>query len=152
VISVSGPKGSPQPLWVIVPGTLFWPLVVIGAVTGNGALIGAAIVLGLVTAIVFITGKVRSSSAARAERERVWAEGTPATATVVSLDGTGASINNDLEVDLVLDVSAAGRPPYRATVRRYVSPLVIPRVQPGCTLDARVDPADPSTVVLDPEL
>jgi hypothetical protein len=34
----------------------------------------------------------------------------------------------------------------------YVSSLAIPRVQPGCEIDVRVDPADPANLVVDPAL
>lgn len=137
---------------LVIPGTLFWVLVIVGATTGNGTLTGAAVVLAVLTVIAVVVTGARASGRAAAARDAVWATGTPATATVVRVDGTGATINNDLEVDLVVDVVVAGRPPHRATIRRYVSPLAIPRVQPGCSIDARVDPANPAAVVLDPDL
>lgn len=145
-------NGGGKKVLLVVPGTLFWVLVAIGATTGNGALIGVALVLLVVTVVGTLVVQARASGRAARARDVVWATGTPATATVVSVEHTGASINHDLEVDLLVDVVVGLRPTYRATVRRYVSPLAIPRVQPGCAIEARVDPADPATVVLDPTL
>ena len=142
-------KGSPL---LIVPGTLFWVLIGVGATTGNDVLIGAAVVLAVVTIVGVLATRVRASGKAKAVRDAVWATGTAATAKVLTLDGTGARINHSPEVAIGLEVTAPGRPPYPATVTTYISDLAIPRVQPGCTLDVRVDPADPTIVVLDPSL
>lgn len=144
--------GPGRALFFIIPGTLFWGLVIAGAVTANNTLIGAAVVLAVVTVIVNVTLKIRASAAAGAARADLWARGTPARARVVRLTATGARINHDPEVDLELDVTLPDQPPHRVTVRSFVSSLAVPRVQPDSTIDVRVDPADRTRVVIDPSL
>jgi hypothetical protein len=124
----------------------------IGAVTGNSALIGLAVVLAVATAGVVITRVVRTASARVAEVKRVWADGLPARAQVVSLEAGRGRLNGNPQVELVLDVTVDGREPYGVTVSMFVSTLAIPRVQPGCEIDVRVDPADAANVVVDPAL
>jgi hypothetical protein len=145
----SYPSGAPL---LVFAGTGFWVLVGIGAATGNSVLIGLAVVLAGGTAVVAISRAARTASARRAEAERVWAEGLPARAQVVSLEATGARLNSNPKVELVLDVTVAGREPYRTSVSMFVSTLAIPRVQPGCEIDVRVDPADVANLVVDPAL
>jgi hypothetical protein len=51
-----------------------------------------------------------------------------------------------IEFDLV--VSLAGAEPYAVTHRQAISRLAMPSFQPGATIPVRVDPADPSSVLL----
>ena len=69
-----------------------------------------------------------------------------------SLKDTGARLNDRPKVELELEVTLPDQPPHRATVVAYVSPLAIPRVQPDCSLDVRVDPNDRTQVVVDPSI
>ena len=55
-------------------------------------------------------------------------------------------------VDFVLDVAADGGPPRRVSTSAVISQLAIPRVQPGCEIDVRIDPTDAETLVVDPAL
>jgi hypothetical protein len=145
----SFPVGTPR---LVLAGTGFWVLVGTGAVTGNSTLIGLAVVLAAGTAVVVITRAARTASARLAQMNRVWADGLPARAQVVSLEAGSARLNGNPQVELVLDVTVDGREPYRVTVSMFVSTLAIPRVQPGCEIDVRVDPADAAYVVVDPAL
>ena len=61
-------------------------------------------------------------------------------------------MNNYLKkrrVTFQLEVHAPGRAPYAATATTIVSQLAIPRIQPGSTIQVRIDPADPNRVVVD---
>jgi hypothetical protein len=135
-----------------LPGTLFWVLLVAGIMTGNDTMVGVAIAIAAVTVVTVLTVKIRASSAERAERRRLWREGTPATARVVTLGGKGGSINDHPYVDLDLEVTVADKAPYRASVRALISQLAIPRIQPECRIAVRVDPQDPARLVVDSAL
>lgn len=145
-------SAAPGKAIILASGTLFWSLIIAGAVTGNNILIGVAVVLAVVTIGVTLTQRARGGLALREARKALWTAGTPARARVVSLRKTGARINHDPQVDLELAVQRPGQSPYTVTYRFYVSQLAIPRVQPDCELDVRVDPADDSRVAIDPSL
>jgi hypothetical protein len=138
--------------WLVGAGTMFWVLVFAGIATANGAVIGAAVVLALVTAGIVITKALRTGTARKAEQDRVWAVGTPGRAQVVSIKPSGARLNGHPMIDIVLDLTVADRPAGRFSARTLISELAIPRVQPGCEIDVRVDPADEANIVLDPAL
>jgi hypothetical protein len=81
--------------------------------------------------------------------QRLLAEGIPGTARIHAVGDTGATLEGQPVCELSLEVTIAGRPPYRATVRQPVPRLLAPRLAPGGTVPVRVDPADPAVVVAD---
>ena len=134
---------------VIVAGSLFWPLVIAGAVTENNALVFLALALFVGTMTVVGIGAWKAAKVRQVRDERLRADGLPGRATVVSIDDRGGTINNDPIVHFELDVAVGATPPYRAQTSMRVSRLDIPRIQPGCELDVRVDPTDRDTVLID---
>jgi hypothetical protein len=74
--------------------------------------------------------------------------GEQATAQVLASRDTGAFINMQpvLEIDLL--VTRAAQPPYPATVRQVVANAQLGLVTPGSTISVKVDPANPSTVLI----
>jgi hypothetical protein len=139
-------------LLAIGPGMLIWPLFLAGILTKNETLIGAGVVLFLLTAILVITLKVRESNAERARARQIWTQGLAGRAKVVTISSKGGGINDHPLVDLELDVTVDGKPTYRATTKAIISQLAIPRIQPACEIAVRVDPQDPQGVVVDPAL
>ena len=146
------PSAAPRRALLFIPGTLFWVLVIAGIVTANNALIGAGVVLLVVTVALSFVRKLRAFAAEGDAREQLWTRGTPARARVVRLTATGARRNHDPEVELELELALPDQAPHRATVRAFISSLAVPRVQPDCAIDVRVDPADRTRVALDPAL
>lgn len=145
-------SAAPGKAILFASGALFWGLIIAGAATGNNVLIGVGVGVSVVTIGVTLTLRARGGLALREARKALWAGGKPARARVVSLRKTGARINHDPQVDLELEVQRLGQSPYTVTYRFYVSQLAVPRVQPDCELDVRVDPADDSRVAIDPSL
>jgi len=145
---------SPAPgrALLVIPGTLFWVLVIAGAVMKNNALIGAGVVLLVVTVGLTLTLKVRAGAARVAAEKQLWADGTPARARVVRIKDTGARINRHPKIEFDLEVTVAGQEPFPANLAAYISSIAVPRVQPDCTIDVRVDPNDRTRVVIDPDL
>ena len=129
-----------------VPILMGIALVVGGAVSKNDAMIWAGFGLVAAAAVVLIVLKVREISAEQAERQRIWKTGRPATAKVIKIVEVGG--DDQPEVDLELDV-AGGSP---VKVRSLISRLAIPRIQPGCEIQIRIDSADAKKVVVDPAL
>jgi hypothetical protein len=77
------------------------------------------------------------------------ADGTAITKTVVinSMQQVGM-INFDLMVQFDLTVMQDGMPPYPATTQQTVSQMQIGAIRPGMTVDAAVDPSNPSAIWL----
>ncbi len=148
--SVVNASKSPILAMLIALGSmLFWVLVIVAAVEESDLLIGIALAIGAVIAIVLITRAVRRSRARRAQRDRILDEGTTAKARIVSAKNNG-SLNNDPYVDFVLEVRPEGGEAYQVSHRTLVSQMAIPRVQPDTEIDVWVDPDDPQSVVIDP--
>jgi hypothetical protein len=145
-------SAAPGRALLFIPGTLFWALVIAGIVTENSALIGAGVVLLVVTVVLTLARKLRAHAAESDAKKELWTRGTPARARVVRLTATGARLNHDPEVELELELAPPDQEPHRVTIRAYVSSLAIPRVQPDCHIDVRVDPADKTRVAIDPGL
>ncbi len=82
------------------------------------------------------------------ERQRLIATGIPAMGRVLQLADTGMLVNNNPQVRISVEVQMPGRPPYPADVTMIVSMLAVPRVQPGCMVNLRVDPMNPANVAI----
>lgn len=89
---------------------------------------------------------------AKAKREReaqVTKAGLPARAIIVARENEHEDEDDDVDADLTLEIHVAGRPPYRV-LYLWSEPKqhVAERMRVGRELPARVDPADPSFVVV----
>jgi len=87
-----------------------------------------------------------------AEQERLQRVGVDAMATVRGVHDTGGTITvggaDNPIASLDLDVHRAGMPDVRTTTRTSVPRLFVPRLVLGATLPVKVDPADPSKVIV----
>ncbi len=82
------------------------------------------------------------------QEARVRVEGLPATARVLRLDDTGSRRNSMPVVDIRLEVTAPGRAPWQATIRRVISVVEVTALSPGAVLQVRFDPARPELVAI----
>jgi hypothetical protein len=135
---------------LFVPILMGVALIVGGATSDNPTMINIGCGLGGVALVVFFIIKVREMSRAEAERKQIWKTGKPATARVVKITEVGG--DDQPEVDLDLEVRSDGAPETPVKVRSLISRLAIPRIQPGCEIQVRVDPSDAKKIVLDPAL
>jgi hypothetical protein len=138
-------------LLLLVPGTVFWALVILAVATGTPAIWVAAGVVGVATALGFASYSLMSWSKKRGVNKRVWADGIPATARVVSAHSNG-SLNNHPYVDLTLEVTVPGQPPRSVALRQLISQLMVGRIEPDKEIDVKVDRDNPDVVVLDETL
>lgn len=79
---------------------------------------------------------------------RILREGVAAKARVSSIRPTGGHHNEDPEVVITLEVLSPSDRPFAATIETFVSPVHLPRFQPGLTVDVRLDPNEPRNVAL----
>lgn len=151
ISAVSAPSRPPLPLGVflVLPGTAFWVLVIIGATTEEARYVAYALGLGAVTMAVFAVFKVRQLRTERAHRARAIEAGTEATARIVSTRVRG-HLNHDPYVVFDLEVAPESGPAYRVQVTELVSQLAVPRIQPDALLDIHIHPDDPKYVVIAP--
>ncbi len=79
--------------------------------------------------------------------ERLANEGVDGTATIVSLQATGATINMQPELlfQLTLDVNGSQS---EVQHKQVVSPAVIGQLQPGAQVPVKVDPNDHSALMI----
>jgi hypothetical protein len=78
------------------------------------------------------------------------ATGTAAPAVVVDVSQPRYTqqVRSELLLEIGLEVRPADRPPFAARVHKRIPLEKIPQVQPGCTVEVRYDPAEPSQVAL----
>jgi hypothetical protein len=100
--------------------------------------------MGLIFLVIGIAFSRISSN-----RARLLATGIPGQATILSVDDTGVTINDQPMVRFQLRVAALGRPPYDVDHRQIVPRLSVGMVMPGSTLPVRIDPTDPEKLTLD---
>ena len=75
--------------------------------------------------------------------------GNPVSVSVVSAAMTG-TINFDVMLQVEAMVYPDGQPPYPAQIPLTVSQMQAPFVQPGKTLQGKVDPSDRQKIWIDP--
>ncbi len=82
-------------------------------------------------------------------QEQVLATGRPGSAVIRSLADTGVNVRGDSLVRLTLDVTPDGGTPYQAEAGGLIPDTARDRAVPGATLRVRIDPAQPTNVVID---
>jgi len=79
--------------------------------------------------------------------ERLANEGVDGTATIVSMQATGANVNMQPELQFQLTVEVGGSQE-TVTHKQVVSPAVIGQLQPGAQVPVKVDPNDHSQLMI----
>lgn len=69
-------------------------------------------------------------------------------ATVAAVRQTGTFVNDNPECELDLHVRVEGEEPYRVKHRQVLAMVALPGFQPGASVPVRVDPEDPSCLVI----
>ena len=104
------------------------------------ALLGTGVLLLIIGIIVTIKAR---------KKRRIEQTGSPGHATVVALTQTGTYINQNPQFMFELDVNVPGMAQFRTTQRATVPMYLVQAVGPGAVLPVKVDPSDPSEVVID---
>jgi len=80
--------------------------------------------------------------------QHLMANGRVASATITAIRDTGMTINDNPTIELDLAVAVDGAAPYAVTHRQTISRIAIPSFQPGATVPVRVDPVDPTSLMI----
>jgi hypothetical protein len=106
--------------------SLLIPLIVVGIF---------ALVIGL-----FVISAIRT--------RKLLQTGEIAQATILSINTTGVTVNDNPQARFALEVRPANRPPFRAEAKKIVSMFEIMQYQPGTILEVRFDPNKPSEIAI----
>ena len=82
------------------------------------------------------------------ESRRLLQVGQRGLAMVMSVRPTGESVDDNPQAELELRVLLAGREPYRVTHRQVISRVAVGGFLPGARVPVRVDPRDPSKLLV----
>ncbi len=69
-------------------------------------------------------------------------------ATIKAIRDTGMTINENPVAEIDLEVEAGRGPSYDVTARQAIPRLQIGQIQPGATVEVKIDADDPSKVTL----
>jgi hypothetical protein len=114
--------------------------------SGGGYFIAAVTLIG-VAVLMLIIGIVVSIKSRK--KRKIETGGTPGQATVVNLSQTGTYINQNPQFIFELDVNVPGMAQFRTQTRATVPMYIVQAVGPGAVLPVKVDPANPSDLVID---
>lgn len=95
------------------------------------------------------TEMVGNVQADMAKQQKLLASGTLGTATITAINDTGTLVNFNPQVVIDMEITVEGQAPYAVQTTESVPQIHIPLIQPGNTIGVRVDPDDPSSVMLD---
>ena len=105
----------------------------------------AIVILAAVLFFVFAQGGGK-----QAAQRNLLTTGVEAKAKIIDLSDTGNRHNRNPEVRIQLEVRPTGREPYRASVTAFISPVDLPKFQPGTEVTVKYDPENPAAVAIVP--
>lgn len=118
-----------------------------------GVLVTVITLVVVVPVLLMVRRVLGGLSRQQAETRRLLAVGVPAPAQVLGTQMGGMTVttgvHRHLQLVLQLQVQPYGRPPYAAQLTTLVSELQVPQLQPGATVQVRIDPADPAKLALE---
>ncbi len=127
-----------------------------GALTAITVVLSTIVPLAITGAVLwFVWTKVLGPMRAQqAEQQQLVATGVQCSARVLGVQETGMKVSQGAQdayrLKLFVEVTPpGGYAPYNAELMAFVSVMAIPRVQPGCFVTVRVDPANPSRVAME---
>jgi len=124
---------------------------ILGALAGAAAAIIVDPIVGSILVVVFLAVIIVGFWLAwrpQIRRERLMKTGITSTATIVSIQETGWTVQGNYgQAKLVLSVeSPDGGPPYEVGTRALINRFDIPQFQPGARVNVVIDPEDPRRV------
>jgi hypothetical protein len=94
-------------------------------------------------------GAIEATQAYAAKRQRLYSAGVDTAATIVSAEPhTIAPVLGGEQARVTLNVAPAGGAPYQAVTDEVLAPGQFATLTPGTSINVRVDPADPASVML----
>jgi hypothetical protein len=80
--------------------------------------------------------------------QHLMANGRVGSAIITDIRQTGMFVNENPQVEMDLQVTVEGLPSYTATHRQVLAQIAIPQFQPGAQVPVRVDPENPSSLII----
>jgi hypothetical protein len=126
-----------------------------------GGFMGAAVVVPEARFGFFLTGGILGGvglallyyglrAGRKAEEvERIETTGLAGQAAITGLTQTGMSLNDNPQVEFDLSVDVPGRASYAAKRKEFVPLIMLGQIAPGAVFPVKIDPADPSNVVIE---
>jgi hypothetical protein len=149
----SSTLGTYTSKWLIRIGILELVLAAVFLIVGWGSSelrFGFSLTAGILGAVGVGLVAFGMRTRARAEvTQRILDTGIPGQATITSLTQTGLFLNENPQVEMNLMITVTGKPPYAATRKEFVPLIMLGRLSSGMPLAVKVDPADPSNVIID---
>jgi hypothetical protein len=118
-----------------------------GTEAGQGSPAGLVIIC-LVFVLLMVAFGFGPMILAERRNARILKEGIPAKARVTRIVPTGNYHNDQPEVRISLEVTPDTGEPFDSKVETYMSPVYLPRFQPGSVVDVRFDPKKREDVAL----
>jgi hypothetical protein len=139
--------------YLIIFGAFFVVLGV-GAIVALGGLPYAGGSMWLMGGIFILVGGACVAAGIYMRRgaaatDQILTAGVAGTASITGVTQTGMYLNNQPQIRMELLVSLPGQAPYAAQHTEFVPLILLSRVSPGLSLPVRVNPADPSKVIID---
>jgi hypothetical protein len=106
-----------------------------------------AVILGGVAILLLAWG--RKWQKGYAEAQRIKAQGVPGQATIMSMQQTGVYVNEQPQIELQLQVQDEMYGSRQVTLKEYVPLMLLGTLSSGRPLPVKVDPANPSNVVIE---
>ncbi len=106
------------------------------AATGTLLLLSVALHLG-------------ASTLSAKENRLILANGQVAQATILKIQDTGATVNQNPVVRLILEVHPSSGDSFQAETERTISRLEIPQIQPGKVISVKFDPQTKEVAIQD---
>lgn len=86
--------------------------------------------------------------AQQAKAARLMSVGLVGQGTIKAVRDTGVQVNYQPQFEIDLEVALPDREPYAATITQVVALAVLPQFQPGAVMPVRVDPDDPTVLMI----
>jgi hypothetical protein len=106
-----------------------------------------AVILGGVAILLLVWG--RKWQKGYGEAQRIKAQGVPGQATIMSMRQTGVYVNEQPQIELQLQVHDEMYGSRQITMKEYVPLMLLGALSTGRPLPVKVDPANPSNVVIE---
>ena len=108
----------------------------------------AAIGIAIFVTIVLVL-KLRKGISNLAQTQALLTTGEPAKAKILKMWDTGATLNKNPKVGLLLEVYLPDQVVYQVETKCYISRLKISQVQPGNIVAVKIDRQDATKIALD---
>ena len=122
-------------------------------ISNTSSIVIVSVCVGLVFTLVIGVGvtvlAIRLIRKATGPDRSILQNGISAKARILGLQQTSMMVNNQPQVAFNLEVHPPQGVPYQAQLKAVIPMVNIPQLQPGVEVPVKIDPKDPTKVVMD---